>query len=891
MPEVDAAIGKLTGSLEPRPWHAWPEDKAVLVLGVDPRLGLEPDEASTRLRRFGPNRLAEPGREAAWKEFLEELAEPMILLLLATGVLYSLWGRLEDGLTIFGIIIALVSAEVWNERRAKKAIAGLRELAEPVALVRRGARQRAIPVREVVPGDIALLRAGQYVPADGRLLEAFGLATDESGLTGESVPTEKEAQVALVENTPLAARRNMVFAGTIVRRGRGVALIVTTGMATELGHVAALALEVREPRTPLQEAMAGLSKGLMWIALGFSAAVPLLGWLLSRQPVREMLLVGLSLAFATIPEEMPIIITMVLALGAYRLSRQRAVVKHLSAVEVLGAVTVIAMDKTGTLTQNRLEVQSLFPEAQAARLLELGVLSAGQSAETAPDEPAGPVDGDPVDRALLGAARGAGIDVATLSRAHPLRSEYTFDNVRRRMSSVHGAGDQLLVVVKGAPEAVLERCTHTRVDGAEHEMDEAQRTATLATAAAMAGAGLRVLAFAEKAASRHMPTQEDAESGLQFVGLVGLADALRQEARATIAACLVAGIRPIMVSGDHLLTALAVAQAVELPLGERQLTGPDLDTLTEEELREAVGHVNLYARATPEHKLRIVQALRERGERVAVTGDGINDAPALVAADVGVAMGETGTDVARQAADLVVLDDNLATIVRAVGEGRVVFANLVKCVRYYLACKVALVLAMLIPVLLRVPAPFAPVQVVLMELLMDLGASGAFVAEPTEAGLMARAPRDPRTPFMNRKMVVSTVSAGLGLCVGVVAAHLLVWYGTRDAALSRTTAFAAWLLGHVLLALSLRSESEPLWRTGLRRNWAMAGWGAAAAAFAAVSILVPWVGAVLKTVPLPAREWCVAIGGASAGALCVELRKLAAQRAASGAPRHDRSCT
>lgn len=848
------------------PWHTLATEEAGARLDVRLDSGLGEAEVAARLARYGPNRLREERREPIWEVFLEEVREPMILLLLITGVLYAVWGEVADTVTIFFVILTLVSVEVVNEHRAEGAIAALRQLAEPATRVRRAGRPLAIATEAVVPGDVVLLDGGERVPADARLVEAYGLAVDESALTGESLPVEKTADLALPADTPLAERRNLVFAGTTVTRGRGTAIAVATGMATELGRIAGLSREVKPPRTPLQQSMRELTRWLIWLALGFSVLVPLLGWL-GGQPFQQMLLTGLSLAFATIPEEMPIIITMVLALGAYRLSRRRAIVKDLRAVETLGAITVIATDKTGTLTENCMAVRRCSPGELDRQIMTIGALC-----NDAVEDGDG-FAGDPLETALLRTAREAGMDPAALRRAYPLRDEFTFDNVRKLMSIVRRHDGALWIGVKGAPEAVLARSTRQLTRAGAGTLADEDRQAILAAVAGMAAEGLRVIAFAQKTGPDSQPTQDDAESDLTFVGLAGLADPPRPEAQAAITACRAAGIRPLMITGDHPLTARTIAAQVGLDGEAGVLTGPELDALSDEALGEAVGRVAIYARTTPEHKLRIVEALHRRAERVAVTGDGINDAPALAAADIGVAMGETGTDVARQAADVVLADDNFATIVRAVEEGRVLFANLKKGVRYYLACKVALISATLLPALLGVPVPFAPIQIILMELFMDLAASSTFVVEPPDAGLMRRPPRDPGAPFMDRSMAGSIVGAGMGLFAAVSAAYLITWYSGAGTAAAQTIAFVTWLLGHVFLAMNLRSEREPLVRLGLFSNRLMVGWAAATIAFVLLVTLLPAARVAFKTLPLSGGAWALAIGAALAGTFWMEAYK------------------
>ena len=869
-PEANGQLGSGATSLNAanaEVWHALDTAGVIAALRVDAATGLSEGDAGRRLLEFGPNRLREEQVESIWEAFLDELREPMILLLLVTGALYALWGELADALTIFAVIAALLSAEVVNERRAKLAIAALSKLAEPTASVRRDGQRVDIAAENIVPGDIILLEPGRRIPADVRLIEAYGLAMDESSLTGESAPVDKEAVAGLPASTALAERRNIAYAGTAVARGRGVALTVATGMATELGRAAGLAKTVEAPRTMLQATMAELSGILVWIAIGFSLLVPLLGVVLAGQPVRQMLLTGLSLAFSVIPEELPIIITMVLGLGAYRLARQHAIVRHLQAVETLGAVTVIATDKTGTLTENRMEVSRLYPEEMTRKLLEIGVLC--NDASGIPDQ----AKGDPLDVAMLRAAANAGIDPETLRSRWRMVDEFTFDNVRKRMSVVYER-DGHWILVKGAPEPLLERCASAWRDGQPKPLDLADRHSIVAAADDMAQAGLRVLAFAERTFAKGRISQAEAEASLTFIGLAGFADPPRPEVKQAIADCRAAGVRTVMITGDHPLTAAAVARQVGLNDDGRVVTGAELDSMSDDVLRETVPRVSIYARTTPDHKLRIVRALRDRGARVAVTGDGINDAPALAAADVGVAMGETGTDVARDSAGVVLADDNFATIVRAVREGRLLFANLTKGVRYYLACKVALVAAALLPVLLSVPVPFAPVQIILMELFMDLAASASFVAEPGEAGLMQRPPRDPSAKFMDRAMIGSVFASAGGLFAAVSAAYLVTWYETGDLVRAQTIAFVTWLLSHVLLAFNMRSEREPLWNLGPLSNRVMAWWGAATALYIVVVTLVPPVGALFKVVPLSAHEWWLAISVSVVGAFWIELRKL-----------------
>jgi Ca2+-transporting ATPase len=610
--------------------------------------------------------------------------------------------------------------------------------------------------------------------------------------------------------------------------------------------------------------MKEISQSLAWLAIGFSVLVPLLGWTLGKQPLSQMILTGLALAFSVIPEELPIIVTMVLALGGYRLSKRHAIVKRLQAVETLGAVTVIATDKTGTLTENRVEVSRVDPADRRHKVLEIGVLC-NDAFETG--------QGDPLETALLRAAREWDIDVTALKRSCHLRHDFTFDNSRKRMSVVYERDGEFWVAVKGAPEAVLALCG-SRWDAGPRPMPETDRQAVLASAAQMADEGLRVLAFAEKKIHDSALSQSQAESGLTFVGLAAFSDPPRPDVRQAIAECLTAGIRPLMVTGDHPLTAKAIAAQIGLDAGGHLLTGAELDSMPDQALQRTVADVSIYARTTPEQKLRIVHALQRRGEIVAATGDGINDAPALAAADVGIAMGQTGTDVAREAASMVLADDNFSTIVHAVEEGRVSFENLRKGVRYYLACKAALISIVLLPVLLGVPVPFAPIQIILMELFMDLAASAAFVAEPAEADLMRRPPRDPKARFLDRSMVHSIFASAAGLFAAVCGVYLASWRSGAGLVAAQTMAFATWLLGHVLLAMNLRSEREPLFQLGLFRNRVMVVWAAATLALLLVATLVPGARQLVKVTSLHPAQWAIVAGAALAGTFWIEARKL-----------------
>lgn len=853
-------------------WHTLSAGRVAEQLESDPQQGLSPEEVLHRQKLVGANTLIKEKKVSFWKEFFEELCEPMVLMLLVTGVLYIIWGELADAITIFVIILTLNTVEVLNEMRSKKAIASLRKLAEPLAAVRRAGSFLEIPIEQVVPGDLIVLQTGHRIPADARLVESVGLAVDESALTGESMPVEKNARAIHEEQTSLADRSNLVFSSTLVTRGKGTAVVIGTGMETEIGRIAGLAREVKEPRTPLQQLMSELSKTLVWFAVGFSVLVPLIGIFIAHQPAQKMLLTGLSLAFATIPEELPIIITMVLALGSFRLSKNNAIAKRLNAVESLGSVTVIATDKTGTLTQNRMQVQRFEPLSLKKRMLEIGVLC-NDAIEKDHD-----FIGDPIDTAILRAAAADGMMPQAIQRSVDVITEFSFDNDRKRMSILYQKNGQYRVAMKGAPETLLALCESEWSEKDVVPLTFSRKEQILNQVEVMAVDGLRVIALAERNIPDASAALNELETDLVFVGLIGFADPPRPEVPDAIEQCKNAGIRTIMITGDHPATARMIASQIGLDGNAEVLVGKDLEVLSDEALQQACKRVSIFARTTPEHKLRIVQALQKNGERVAVTGDGINDAPALAAADIGVAMGETGTDAAREAGDIVLADDNFTTIVGAVREGRLIYENLKKGVRYYLACKVALILITLLPTLLLVPVPFAPVQIILMELFMDLMAAASFVSEKAEADLLDQRPRDPQAKFMDKAMVNGILSSAAGLFIAIASIYLYTWYGSHDQVLSQTVAFYAWLIGHVFLAFNMRSERQPIFQLGLGSNRLMLGWAGGIVIFLLAASYLPGAQQLMKVTTLSGAQWGMILGTTFLGTFWVEVKKMVLYR-------------
>lgn len=762
------------------------------------RPGLTIAEATARLAQVGPNRLFTPGAVRFWAIAAEEIREPMILLLLGVGVLYSLWGGLGDAITIFVVILLLVMAEVFNEFRAKRAIGALERLSAPTARVRRAGQVITTDTETIVPGDLLILAPGARVAADAMLTDTINFSVDESALTGESLPAEKSVG-------------DVVYAGTVVVAGEGEGEATVTGSATRLGQLAAQLGAVKPPKTPLQLAMKSLAKKLVWVAVSFSVIIPLIG-IARGGDVKQMILTGLSLAFATIPEELPIIITMVLGLGSYRLSRQNFLVKRLRAAETLGDATVILTDKTGTLTESRMQVASVCPPEQERAVLEaaLGTVS--------PDVP------EPLELAVSERANTLGIaetDGKIVRLRHP--------GAGRRSKAVlwqHQDGS-LRLHLTGAPEEIFDRCREVPATLREQLAEETAQ-------------GRRVIAAATRrigAQSASVPLEE-LEHDLDLAGLVALADPPRAGVHATLAQVAGAGIRTLMVTGDHPATATAIARAVGIA-ADRILTGDELDHLDDAKLAQAVQEVSVFARATPQHKYRLVQALQKNGEVVAVTGDGVNDALALKAADVGIAMGIKGTDVAKEAAQAVLADDNYATLTRGVFEGRHFFDNLRKGVNYYLAVKVGLIAIFLLPVLVGLPLPFSPIQIIVLELFMDLAASTGFVAEPAEVDITRRQPRRARGALIDGAALRTILFKGGLLFGAVMAAYVWAnWRGLSPAQV-QACAFAAWMIGHVALAFISRSDRNSVFRHGLFSNRVMNLWAVAAVAFLLLTIYLP----------------------------------------------------
>jgi Ca2+-transporting ATPase len=859
-------------------------------LEVDPSQGLSEEDYQNRLEKYGENKLQEKREVSFLKVLLHEIFEPMILLLFGVGIVYTIFGLvLEgdpfDGITIFVIIAILVFVEIYNEYRAKKTIESLKELAVPDATVLRDGKIQDIKPENLVLGDIVFLKVGNRVPADLRLTEAYGLQLDESALTGESTPVTKNAEHTLEGKTDLLERENMAFAGTTVTRGKGKGIVVATAMTTELGKIAGLTESIKEPKTPLQLAMKQLSLWLVGVAVFFAVLIPVVG-ILQGKNIFEMILTGLSLSFATVPEELPIIITVVLALGAYSLSKNNALVKYLKTAETLGSVTVIATDKTGTLTKNEMRLAKIYADGDTIELdgkelseCQRQVLEIGAMVNDVLIEKDGDLlsyKGDPMEIALIHAAEEANISYKELSQKYKLTQEFNFDNKRMMMSQIYKVNGSYNLFLKGATEQILNNAQQYISDGSKKDLTEDIKEEILAKVRDMAENGLRVLGFAFKELNTPDISQEEAEKDLIFCGIGGFIDPPRGEVKDAIEECKSAGIRVLMITGDYEQTAQAIGQEVGID-ARKVLLGREVEEMDKDGLKGRVNYINVFARATPEHKLKIVEALKENGEQVAVTGDGINDAPALKKADIGVAMGKTGTDVAKETGDMVLLDDNFATITYAVEQGRKLYDNLRKGVRYYLAVKMALIVIFLLPVLFGVQLPFAPIQIILLELFMDLAASATFVVEPSETDVMKLPPRDPEAKFMDKEMNLGILMGAVSLIGAVLIVYFIALVIHPDE-VARTIAFATWMVSHVLLAFNMRTIRDPLKKVGYLSNKMMIIWAIGAIGVMFLIVYIPPLQAVLNVTAIGFLDWVLIFGISIAFSFWIEIAKIVSEK-------------
>lgn len=851
-------------------WYTKTTAQAVSDLDTNPTRGLTSAQAHQRLQQYGPNQLEKPRPTPLVVRFLLQLKDPMILVLLAAAVLSLLSTGGEDWVeAVIILLIVVVNAviSITQENSAHKALEALQQMSAPLAKVVRDGQTLRLDTAQLVPGDIILLEAGDLVPADARILHSAQLQADESAITGESVPVSKEAGAPLPQDTDLGDQSNMVIASTVITGGRATCVVTATGMDTQVGRIAGMLLTQDDPTTPLQRKMGEISSTLSFACLGVCAVMFGIG-LLYHIPLLDMFLTAVALAVAAIPEGLPAIVTIVLALGVQRMVRHHAIVKKLPAVETLGCARVICSDKTGTLTMNRMTVVQVWTAQEKHRLEALIVGALCNDATLNHDENGVPhLLGDPTETALVDAALEEGLDKEMLEQEMPRIAEIPFDSQRKLMTTVHPLRERYRVMVKGAPDVLLSRCTHI-LSGAPVPLDVATLRQVESANAAMAQNALRVLGCAYKDVDvlpPHGKMEEFLEHDLTFVGLMGLIDPPRVEVKQAVAQCFQAGIRPVMITGDHKLTAVAIAKELGIfREGDLALTGADLDFMPQDMLEQEVDRFTVYARVSPQHKMRIVQALQKKGYVVAMTGDGVNDAPALKAADIGCAMGITGTDVAKGAADMILTDDNFATIVHAVEQGRGIYANIKKSIHYLLSCNIGEILTLFLATLFHFhQAPLVPVQLLWLNLVTDSLPALALGLEPVEADVMDQPPRDAHEPLFTPSFAIRLIWQGALVGALTLLAYFLGEYvlgdPSRADATANTMAFATLTFCQLFHAFDVRSARQSIFSLGLFSNPAMNQAFVVGCALQLAVLLFPPLMTVFSVTFLSPFQWLVVV--------------------------------
>jgi len=874
------------------PWHTLPAEDVCYLLQSSPA-GLSSAEAARRLAQYGPNELQETRRISPWAILLEQFKNILIIILLIAVGLSAILGHGVEAIAITVIVLFAVGLGFIQEYRAERAIEALRQMAAPTATVLRDGDDVELPARNLVPGDVILLEAGDRVPADARLIEAINLQVEEAALTGESVPVEKHTAPLADPRLGVGDRKNMVYAGTVVTHGRGRAVVVATGMQTEFGQIAQMLQTIEIGRTPLQENLDKVGHTLARAALVIVLLIVALG-LLRGQPLLEMFIFGIALAVAVVPEALPAVVTISLAIGVQRMARRNALVRRLSAVETLGCTSVICSDKTGTLTRGEMTARRIFvagrfldvsgvgyepqgtfsengrvvePTMPALQALLRGAMLASD-ARLAQTDGRWVVKGDPTEGALVVAAAKAGLQKTDLDQRFPRVHEIPFTSETKRMTTLHETGNGVVAYSKGAPEVILDSCTWEWTDEGPAPLDGGRREAILQVAQQMASDALRVLAVAYKPDAR----PENAEQEMTLLGLVGMIDAPRPEAKAAIQVCREAGIKPVMITGDHPVTAQAVARELGLLTSERVVIGAELDMMSDADLERDVENIAVYARVSPAHKLRVVTALQKKDHVVAMTGDGVNDAPALKQADIGVAMGITGTDVTKEAAAMTLTDDNFASIVAAVEEGRAIFGNIKKYLMYLLSSNIGEIGLMAGATLLGLPLPLTAVQILYVNLATDGLPALALSVDPPEPDMMRRPPRNPRTGIFTRP-VVTLMTLG-GIWSAIVNLSLFTWAlnSGRSVAEAMTMTFVSLVLIQFFKAYNFRSDRHSVLDRPFANKWLNLAILWELLLLNAV-VYLPFLHKPFGTFSLPLIDWAIVIAAAFTISPVLELAK------------------
>ncbi|HHT21452.1 MAG TPA: calcium-translocating P-type ATPase, PMCA-type [Tissierellia bacterium] len=828
--------------------------------------GLTSEEAAKRLEQYGPNELADEDRESILVTFFKNFKDVMILVLIAAAILSVVLHEYIDAIIIMVIVVLNAIISTIQERKAQNAIDSLKQMATPDSIVFRDGHKRIVSSRELVPGDIVVLETGNIVPADGRIITGTNLQIEESALTGESMPVEKDETFTTDENIPIGDRKNMVFSSTIVTYGRGLFVVTDTGMDTEIGKIAFMILQEDSRVTPLQRRLDKVGKVLAGLVLLIAAGIFALG-LWEGNPLPEMLMTAISLAVAAIPEGLPAVVTIVLALGVQRLSKRRAVIRHLPAVETLGSASVICSDKTGTLTQNKMQVKKVFLLGDDQQLLVEG-FALNNDAEY--DEADEKYLGDPTETALVEFAVSMDMPKDQLEKSYPRVNEIPFDSDRKMMTTVHRSGDEYVQFTKGSTEEILNRSNRILVDGEVRPITTEDRHLIQERNETYAKDALRVLSLAYDRAADTADLMK--EEDLIYIGLLGMNDPPRDTSAESIKQANLAGIKTVMITGDHLVTALAIAKEIGIYKdGNKAITGRELEAMDDETLKEQVEDIRVYARVAPEHKVRIVNAWQDRGHIVAMTGDGVNDAPALKNADIGIAMGVVGTDVSRNAADLVLMDDNFSTIVSAVEEGRGIYDNIQRTIRFLLSCNLGEIVLILAGLLTKLGIPLLPVQILWVNLVTDSLPALALGVESLEKNAMIRPPRDPKEGLLTTKGYLLTVIEGI--VVGATAFGAYVYGLGFSPEIGRTMAFATIAFAQLIHSINMRSTNT-IFSKNLLSNKAFIVAFLVSGLLQVAVITIPQLADIFKVVPLPVDLWIVVAGLSFIPLIFTEIRKI-----------------
>ena len=804
-------------------WQKKPED--LLKQFDSKREGLTAEEAAARLEKYGENRLREAKKKSVPRIFLEQFADLLVIILIIAAIISMMSGNVESTIVIFVVLLINAALGTVQTVKAEKSLEALKRMSSPQAKVLRDGAAVQVDSAYVVPGDILLLEAGDYIAADGRILENFGMKCDESSMTGESEPAEKTDALLDGDEIPLGDRKNMVYSGSLVTYGRAHVLVTSTGMDTELGKIAALMNETKQRKTPLQVSLDKFSGKLATAIIIVCVLVFFLSIFRSHMSILDSLMFAVALAVAAIPEALASIVSIVLAIGTQKMAKQNAIIKDLKAVESLGCVSVICSDKTGTLTQNKMTVQRLYAggkeflpsdmdldEVSRRTLVRIGILASDAVREQGSDR----ILGDPTEAALVQVGNDLGIDETALREEYPRLAELAFDSDRKMMSTLHRIGGVPMMLTKGALDQILYRSDSILTDEGVVPFTEEHKKAVLAANETYSSEGLRVLSFAQREMTGiNYLTLED-ENHLTFVGLVAMMDPPREESILSVADAATGGIRTVMITGDHKITAAAIAEKIGIYReGDLAIEGMELDRMSDEELDAILPRISVYARVSPEHKIRIVSAWQRRGDIVSMTGDGVNDAPALKKADIGVAMGITGTEVSKDAASMILVDDNFATIVKAVVNGRGVYTNIRNAIQFLLSGNMAGILCVLFASLAGLPAPFEPVHLLFINLLTDSLPAIAIGMEPAGKGLLHQKPRDPNEPILNKDLMTKIGYQGLLIAIPTMIAFFIGY--AESAAAGATMAFAVLSLARLFHGFNCRAK-ESIVKLGFGSN-------------------------------------------------------------------------